>query len=172
MLGPNALLSKLLRLRNDLVGRARIVHDRIRRNTHATLRRDESASLLHLEAVSVDDGLAVLGLTCLKVGCVDARFDEIAFGIDAQERQGLAADLPADNERGVESDLLQVIAVASLDIAHHVRDQHREHGACTPEIQSGAAVTAPLVQRDSPPDAWLLERSGAHEQSITLIAVQ
>ena len=96
---------------------------------------------------AVDDRLAVLGFAGLEVGRVDARLDEIALGIDPEQPQRLAADLAADDERGVEADLvlLQVLAVAPLDVAHRVRDQHRdvEHRPRAPEIGDAS----PAAQR-------------------------
>ena len=99
---------------------------------------------------AIDDRLAVLGFAGLEVGRVDSGLDEIALGIDPEQPQRLAADLPADDERGVEADLvlLQVRAVAPLDVAHRVGDQHRdvEHRPRAPEVGGRVAGVAALVQ--------------------------
>jgi hypothetical protein len=47
---------------------------------------------------AVDDRLTVLGLTGLKVVCVDACFDEITLGIDPEQPWRLAADLSTDDK--------------------------------------------------------------------------
>ena len=52
---------------------------------------------------AIDDRLAVLRFTGLEVGRVDPRLDEVAFGIDPEQPQGLADDLPADDEGGIEA---------------------------------------------------------------------
>ena len=98
---------------------------------------------------AVDDRLAVLGLAGLEVRRVDARLDEIAFGIDAEQPQRLAADLPADDERRVEADLvlLQVLAVAPLDIAHRVGDQHRD-------VEHASARSTGWRRAASAPQRW------------------
>jgi hypothetical protein len=77
-------------------------HRRIERHQHA-LRgvRELGRARDH----AVDDRLAVLGLAGLEIRRVDAGLDEIAFGIDAEQAHRLAADLAADDERGVEADL-------------------------------------------------------------------
>src|SRR3954471_13938393 len=68
---------------------------------------------------AVDDRLAVLGFAGLEVWRVAARLDEIAFGIDAKEPWRLAADLSAQDEGGIEADVVafQVLAIAALDVA-------------------------------------------------------
>ena len=55
---------------------------------------------------AVEDGLSVLGFTGLKEERVDPCFDEIALGVDPEQPYRLAADLPTDNERGIEADLV------------------------------------------------------------------
>ena len=109
-----------------------------------------SASGVAARDHAVDDRLAVLGLAGLEVWRVDASFDEIALGIDPEQPRRFAADLPADDERGVEADLvvLQVLAVAPLDVAHRVRDQHRhvEHRPRGPQVGNRIAGRAALVE--------------------------
>ena len=98
----------------------------------------------------VDDRLAVLRLAGLEVRRVDSRLDEVALGIDPEQPQRLAADLPAHDERRVESDLvlLQVRAIPPLDVAHGVGDEHRdvEHRPRAPEVGRRVAGVAALIQ--------------------------
>src|SRR6185369_6526857 len=119
-------------------------HGRIERHQHALDRvRQRRGARDH----ALDDGFAVLGFARLQVGRVGADLDEIALGVDAEQARAFRADLPADNERGVEADLvfLKIRAVAQLDVAHRVRDQPRdvEHGLRAPQASAGIAA---LVQ--------------------------
>src|SRR4030095_4554285 len=113
-------------------------HGRIERHQH-TLRGLCKGSRARNHAV--DDRLAVLRLTGLKLGCVDSCFDEIALGIDPEQPWPLTVDLPTDDEGSVEAELvlLQVLTVASLDIAHRVADyhEHADHRLGSGEV-SGA----------------------------------
>ena len=99
---------------------------------------------------AVENRLSVLGLTGLKEERVDPCFDEIALGIGPEQPYRLAGDLPTDDERGIEADLVpfQVPGVAFLDIAHRIRDQPHdvEHRPGTPEIGGRVAVGATLRQ--------------------------
>ncbi len=98
---------------------------------------------------AVDDRLAVFGFTGLKVRRVHAGLDEIAFRIDAKQAQPLAGNLPADDKRCVEADLvfLHIFTVAPLNVSHCIRYQHRsiEHGLRAPQIIIHAS-RATLVQ--------------------------
>ena len=55
---------------------------------------------------AVEDRLSVLGFTGLKERRVDPGFDEIALGIDPEQPYRLAVDLPTDDERGIEADVV------------------------------------------------------------------
>src|SRR5258706_9588195 len=122
-------------------------HGRIERHQHALRGVCERRGSRNY---AVDDRLAVLGLAGLKVRRVEAGFDEIALGVDPEQPWRLTADLPADDERGIEAHLafLQVLTVAPLDITHRIRDQHRdiEHRPCTPQVLGRIADSAALVQ--------------------------
>ena len=72
----------------------------------------------------IDDRLAVFRFARLEEGRVGAGLDEVALREDPEQPHGLALDLAADDERGVEgsSVLLQMLPVAALDIPHGVRN--------------------------------------------------
>src|SRR4030095_7948567 len=98
---------------------------------------------------AIDNRLAILGLAGLEERRGLFRLDEIAFGIDPEQARRLAADLPAYDERGVESlAFLQVLTVSSFDVAHRVGDQDRdvEHRARAPEVGDPVASDTALVQ--------------------------
>src|SRR6185312_9869194 len=103
-----------------------------------------------LRNYAVENRLSVLGLTGLQEGCIDPGFDEIALGIDPEQPYRLAADLPTDDERRVEADvvLFQVSSIAMLDVAHRVGDQPHdvEHRPGTHEIGGRVAVSTTLRQ--------------------------
>src|SRR6201987_1028847 len=103
-----------------------------------------------LRKYAVEDRLSVLGFTGLKEGRVGPRFDEIAFGIGPEQPYGLADDLPTDDERGIEADvvLFQVAGVAFLDIARRVGNQPHdiEHRSGTQDIGGRVAVSTTLRQ--------------------------
>src|ERR1700722_17809661 len=103
-----------------------------------------------LRKYAVEDRLSVLGFTGLKEERVDPGLDKVALGIDPEQPYRLAADLPTDDERSIEADvvLFQVSTVAFLDIAHRVSDQPHdvEHGAGTQKIGGRVAVSTTLRQ--------------------------
>ena len=130
---------------------------------------------------AVDDRLAVLGFAGLEERRVDPGLDEVAFGIDAEQPHRLAGDLPADDERRVEADLvvLEVLAVAPLDVAHRVRHQHRdlEHrGArstgwrrCRRRCSAGSARRSPpACRRDCPNSGARCTRSPRRSNTVIL----
>src|ERR1700676_2479963 len=103
-----------------------------------------------LRKYAVEDRLSVLGFTGLKEGRVGPCFDKVALGVGPEQPYRLTADLPTDNERGIEADvvLFQVPGVAVLDIAHRVGDQPHdvEHRPGAHEIGGRVAVGATLRQ--------------------------
>src|SRR6267378_8660259 len=78
-----------------------------------------------LRKYAVEDRLSVFGFAGLEEGRVGPGFDKVALGIGPEQPYRLTADLPTDDERGIEADvvLFQVPSVAVLDIARRVGDQ-------------------------------------------------
>src|SRR6478735_8111341 len=103
-----------------------------------------------LRKYAVEDRLSVLGFTGLEEGRVGPCFDEVALGIGPEQPYRLTVDLPTDDERGIEADvvLFQVPGVAFLDIARRVGDQPHdvEHRPGTHQIGGRVAVGAALSQ--------------------------
>src|ERR1700730_945064 len=75
----------------------------------------------------VDDGLAVLRFTDLKVGRLGRGLDEVSRGVDAEQPRRLAADLTAQDDAGVEvqPEFLQLPGIALVDFAHGIPDAAR-----------------------------------------------
>ncbi len=76
-------------------------HGRIERDQHA-LRRIGKRRGRGDDAI--DDRFAVLRFTGLQKGRITPRLDEVSLGVDPKQPQRLAADLSAEDERGVELD--------------------------------------------------------------------
>src|SRR6476646_5469271 len=103
-----------------------------------------------LRKYAVEDRLSVLGFTGLEEGRVGPCFDKVALSIGPEQPYRLTDDLPTDDERGIEADvvLFQIPGVAFLDIAHRVRDQPHdvEHRPGTHQIGGRVAVSTTLSQ--------------------------
>src|SRR6476660_3363589 len=78
-------------------------HGRIERHQD-TLRCVCEGSVLRKYAV--EDRLSVLGFTGLEEGRVGPCFDEVALGIGPEQSYRLTVDLPTDDERGIEADVV------------------------------------------------------------------
>ena len=76
---------------------------------------------------AVDDGLAVLALTNLEVGGVDACLDEVALRIDVEQAMALPPDLPPQQDVAAEVDMALLLApIPADDGAYGLADEGRD----------------------------------------------
>ncbi len=118
---------------------------------------------------AVEDRLAVFGLADLEEGRVGRRLDEIAGGIDLEQPHAAPLELPAEEDRDIELDLLRLERrpVAAIDAPHRLAGEtgRSEHARHRVDVVDAAFGLDPFVQHvdDRLRDAEVAGRHGGDE---------